>query len=230
MRMRSFFKFLSLSMIGLLTASGAWKENPTVHVFGDSHSKKGFSTIKGCKVHRLGPITMHRIGRDSLSFLDVAKFDVKENDTAVFVFGEIDVRCHIGKQRDLKGRDLDDIIDTLVKRYLATILENRNAYASLHCVVFAVIPPTNGAYNPKFPIHGTLEDRISITKKLNAKLAEECAKNDVALINVYDDFATPRGDLLPHLSDGTVHIEPKYNGPIRTQLSNLLKKYYKQSI
>jgi hypothetical protein len=73
--------------------------SPNIHVFGDSHVSE-FSNIPGCLLHYVGPITMHRIGRDGLNFLDMTSYGVQENEVAIFVFGEIDCRCHIGKQRD----------------------------------------------------------------------------------------------------------------------------------
>lgn len=92
---------------------------PTIYVFGDSHAsfcfreretivENDFLTYFHEPSHTQYPIhitsfigvTMHRVGRDSLSFLNIKQRGVKNGDVVVYVFGEVDVRCHIGKQRD----------------------------------------------------------------------------------------------------------------------------------
>src|SRR5579872_2784969 len=91
--------------------------NEPIYVYGNSHAAS-FAEIPGCIIKWTGPTTMHRIGRDGLSFLDLRMKEIEEGATIVFVYGEIDVRCHIGKQRDLFGRKQDEIIDSLARNYL----------------------------------------------------------------------------------------------------------------
>lgn len=141
----------------------------TIHVVGDSHAVFCFTGKKSGNINDfsykdhtvqfsinwLGPITMHRIGRDGLSFLNITQFNVIENDIMIFVFGEIDVRCHIGKQRDFGGRNMDEILQCLVKNYCETIIKNRSLYQTVHCVVVNVVPPSDNGFNPEFPHYGT---------------------------------------------------------------------------
>ena len=96
-----------------------------INVFGDSHGsfmfsnertqiprneRSVFSYTDGKKTHKIpfsinwfGSKTMHSIGRDGLMALNLKNFGVSEGDVAVFVFGEVDARCHVGKQHVLKG-------------------------------------------------------------------------------------------------------------------------------
>lgn len=196
-----------------------------IHVFGDSHAKWCFRNIKGCVIHLLGPITMHRVGRDGIDFLDLRKFDVGEKDTAIFVFGEIDVRSHIGRQRDVKGRTLDEILDALVNNYIETVLRNRENYNQLQCIVFAVIPPTHNKEkeNPDFPFFGSIEDRVQITRELNKRLIQGCLNHGISVLNVYDLYCTKKGDLREIYVDVVVHIRTKYNRPIRKLLNKILE-------
>lgn len=194
-----------------------------VHVFGDSHARAAFDNTEPCTVHYMGPTTMHRIGRDGLSFLNRSEYGVKEGDTVIFVLGEIDVRCHIAKQHAL-GRLVDEIIDTLARNYLSTILENKNLYKKIHCVIFAVVPPTNIAYNPDYPYCGSLGERIEYTQMLNKKLHELCRAYRFHVIDVYKDFATPAGSLNPNLGDGNVHIADRR--PVKAKLYTLLNSLY----
>lgn len=167
---------------------------------------------------------MHRVGRDGLLVLNFKKNGVRENDVVVFAFGEIDVRCHIGKQRDLFHRDLNEVIDTLVSNYLSTINENRRLFKNLICIVYSVTPPTDNASAPNFPIYGSIEDRVFITKCLNERLAQICRRKNVGFIDVFHDYSNLDGTLNLKISDGNVHINPYHNGAIFRELRKIIEK------
>jgi hypothetical protein len=207
----------------------------TVYVVGDSHAAFCFGATRDLlseermiynygslrlpfAIYWLGPITMHRVGREGLSFLDIRRFGVKEGDVIIFVFGEIDVRCHIGKQRDCEERSLDEIINSLAENYIATIIANKKFYARVIAVVFNVIPPFPGTYNAEYPFYGTLEDRVSITYKLNATLAKLCKLHNILFLNIYDEYCNSAGDLNQALSDGGLHIGKPHNRLIKDKL------------
>jgi hypothetical protein len=196
---------------------------PTIHVFGDSHSME-FTNIPKCNIYWLGPVTMHRMGRDGLNFLNLRAMNIQEGQAVVFAFGEIDVRCHIGKQRDQGSRNLDEIIETLATKYIHAILKNRDLYNHITCIVYSVTPPIDGIINPAYPYYGSLEDRIHITQKLNARLARLCQQVGIEFLDVYEDYATTEGSLNVALSDGCVHIHGAYNQAIHQKLYKLLLK------
>ena len=79
--------------------------------------------------------TMYSVGRDGLNGINLKNFDVKEDDVAVFVFGEIDARCHIGKQRDTKNLNLDEVIESLAQSFMTTIQKNKSQFHNLYCVI-----------------------------------------------------------------------------------------------
>ena len=217
--MRSFFGSLALFLCALVQASAA-----AVHVFGDSHAKYSFSTIPSCTIHWLGPITMHRVGRDGLQGLNIKSYGVQENDVVIFVFGEIDVRCHVIPQCQ-KGRTLDDVLGQLITKYIATIQENRKQYQRLHPVIFAVLPPIRLVGSADYPSRGTVEERIAATRALNAHLHAAAEKEGIDVIDVHADFSTKEGLLEPKLSDGNVHMNPACNGPVRRKLELLIGGY-----
>lgn len=193
----------------------------SIHIFGDSHAAE-FSEIPNCTVHWLGPITMHRVGRDSVTFLHLPSHGIQEGQIVIFTFGEIDARCHIGRQRDLFNRNLEEIIDTLVKSYIDTILINRSLYQKLTCIVFSVTPPTNYNFNPQYPYYGTIEDRVIITQMLNNKLLEICKYFNIPFLDVYKDYANSDGTLNISFSDGTVHIHSAHHQFISNKLHQIL--------
>ena len=210
-----------------------------IHIFGDSHScefshtafyqnfrrmYKNPDSIPLCIVHYLGPVTMHRIGRDGYP---IENTEVKEGDIVIFAFGEIDARCHILKQTEFAGKSIDETIDILANNYLRAILKCRFSYQELIFMVYSVTSPIDLGFNyQEFPYYGSLDNRVIVTKKLNAKLSLLCEKFDVAFIDVYDHFAIEDGSLNPLLSDGNVHISPKYNTPIWNKIKLLLLEKY----
>jgi hypothetical protein len=217
--MRYFFIFLAF----FSSLSSIAHSELLIHAIGDSHSSE-FSQVPNCVCHWVGPMTMHRVGRDGLNAVNLPTIGVQNNEVAVFCFGEIDVRCHICNQRDLKLRDLHEIIETLVSNYIATILLNKLFYEKITCIVYSVTPPTNAHFNPNYPFCGTLEDRVEVTKKLNQKLKDLCDENDILFLDVYDAYANVDGTLNPALSDGFVHINPSQNHEIIKKLKKLIKK------
>ena len=214
-----------------------------VHVFGDSHSSYLFSNGHQGRlylersyyqfqhlneslylpfvIHWLGPITMYRIGRDGISCNEI-----KDNDIVVFVSGEIDARCHIGKQRDKYKRSLEEVIETLVRNYVAAILKLRDAYNNLTCVVSMIVPPTDVTFNPHFPYYGSLEDRIQVTRLLNKKLEREYSLNNIYFVDKYNEYCTEYGDLRSDISEpGNVHVV--FNKPVKEGLLELVLKHLK---
>ena len=94
-----------------------------IYVYGDSHAYIPFVTLKlnHNNFHQPG-ITMFKIGRDNKIVNHHNNHNSKEN-IFVLIYGEIDCRCHIGKQVKL-GRTEDEIIDDLVNKYFQTIKLN----------------------------------------------------------------------------------------------------------
>ena len=216
----------------------------TIHVFGDSHGYHCFNNSESLitqnevssfvysdgkeeriidfSIYWLGGKTMFAIGRDGLHYLNIKKYNVKNNDAAVFVFGEVDVRCHIGKQRDQNKRDLKEIIHSLALNYIATIKKNRDFYDNLTCVIMSVIPPTDNGYNSAMPYYGSLQERVELTCILNQTLKKYAEENGILFLDISPFFSKNDGSLNESLSDNIVHIHPKYNKIIKDKLIVLL--------
>lgn len=191
-----------------------------VHVFGNSHVYHSFGGISFCATHYLPATMMYHIGKMGLQVLDITKYGVCEGDTAVYTFGCLDARAHIGKQRDREGRNLDEIIQTLCVNYLATILRNAAQFKKLETVVSTVFPPTD-TVDPQY-LYGTLEDRVHITQKMNRKLRELAFANGVKFLDLYTAFSGSDGSLNHSLSDGDVHVRGEFQGMTQALLETLL--------
>lgn len=209
-----------------------------VHILGDSHAYFCFnnsgsnathderSVFAGVPwfIHWLGSRTMYRVGRDGLKGLDITGYNIHENDIAVFLFGEVDVRCHIGKQRDEKGRKEEEVIDTLVHKYIQTITANKLQYKSLTCVVASIVPPSDQNFNSSYPYYGVLNERVRITREINKCLQKYCLENEILFLDIYSLYAKNDGSLNELLSDGIVHVNPKKNKMIKEKLMELISK------
>ena len=98
-------------------------------LFGDSHCNYNFKglTVPHKNLYR-NSITMHRVGRDHINFINWRMIGISDNDTVIYQFGEVDCRNHVGKQI-LIGRDLQNIIMELIDNYIKSIMINKSMYS-----------------------------------------------------------------------------------------------------
>ena len=196
-----------------------------IYIFGDSHAESSFAglRLKHENRHRYS-FTMHRVGRDN----SIPNFQEHINsrfNSFVFCFGEIDCRCHIGKQV-LLGRDKVEICETIVSNYIRTILGSITSFRKI--IVCAVPPPTNkekhesrhGPIDHDLPFVGSDQERLENTQILNSILKTECEKNGIVFLDYTGEYSDETGCLIWEKSDKNVHI--KYNQYIIRQLYKIL--------
>lgn len=185
-----------------------------IHIFGDSHGVCSFQNMPDVSNHSKPAVTMHRIGRDDEAFYD---FNTSQRITsapvAVFVFGEIDCRCHI-KRQVLLERSYKEVINTLVNKYLTSIKSNKPK-DNRKIIVCGVIPPTylqklesvhGSCQHHEYPIIGLDEERLTYCKELNMQLENKCKELGFIYADVYHEFTDDTGMLDFELSDTTVHV------------------------
>lgn len=184
---------------------------PDIYFFGDSHVEKSFKNLH-ISHHMLETysITMHRIGRDNIIPKFVNNFNSPDS-IFVICYGEVDCRCHIGRQI-LAGREEDEIINTLALSYFNTIKNNIHTYKKI--IICGIIPPTrqheleevHGPITHEFPFVGTDIERIIYTNKLNKKLEELCTLEKYIFFNPYSFYKNSDDTLNFELSDTCGHI------------------------
>lgn len=196
-----------------------------VLVFGDSHSEHFFSGIPRCKVNWLGPMTMHRVGRDGLAAVNVQALSIRHGDTvraAVFVFGEIDVRAHVTEQRDRVGRKLDEVIATLCANYVRTACLNRDLIAGISVVICSVPPPMVCENNPDVPFGSSIDERAALTRQINDTLKSLCVENGLLFLDIYPYFSDPSGVMTRGVSDNTVHVRREFSDIVEYELGKII--------
>lgn len=184
-----------------------------IFVFGDSHSESFDGPKSVFELAPLGARTMYRMGHGGLDEIELGNFGVRDGDCATFVFGEIDVRLHIGRIRDQQERSLDDILEDLVTGYIGAITRTRAGFAELDCLVTAVVPPIGIEHRPNLPefFYGETVDRLEIALRLNLKLEQECRVNGVGFVDLYSPFADEQGLMDPAYLDDLWHVRKEFH-------------------
>lgn len=179
----------------------------TIHTIGDSHSYYGWNGVIN---HHLGPILCYSFGKDILSRCDIRNFNIKNGDSIVFCFGEIDCRYHIHKHVS-ETNSFMNIIDNIVDNYFKAIELNINLLnlSLKNICVYNVVPPVQKhmtGENEKYPFLGSDEERKIYTLYFNKKLKEKCNEYKYIYFDVYEKYIDENGYLRKDLSDGHVHI------------------------
>jgi hypothetical protein len=179
--------------------------------YGDSHADRSFRNLT---VEHLNlssnSVTMYRIGRDKIFPRHIPEI-VNDNNIFCFVYGEVDCRCHIGKQV-LLGRNEDDIISELTSAYVDTIKRVITSYKKI--IIVGVIPPRcqeefekdYGPITHEFPFVGTDSERLRYTNKVNEQLKSLCELNGFQYFSCYDYCVRSDGLLDKDHSDGNSHL------------------------
>ena len=183
-------------------------------LYGDSHASLSFKNlaINNRNLFHFS-ITMHRIGRDK-QIINFKKNHCNKNKIFCLSYGEVDVRCHIGKQVHL-GRNHLEVCEELVKRYFETIKELITEYKAI--IIVAILPPTDindhspcnihtEATGGPLPFVGTNQDRIIYTECINSLLKKYCLEFNYVYFNPYSHYTREDGCLKYEMSDKCIHI------------------------
>lgn len=179
----------------------------SIHTIGDSHSYNGWT---GITHHHIGPLLCYSFGKEKMNRCDIRNFDIKDGDTIIFCFGEIDCRCHIHKHVT-DTTTYQSIINNIVHNYFEAIELNVtiSQLNMKNVCVYNVVPPIqkhNTLENPDYPYLGTDEQRKQYVLYFNEKLKEKCVEKKYVFFDVYNHYIDDNGFLKKELSDGNVHI------------------------
>jgi hypothetical protein len=184
---------------------------PKIHIYGDSHACASFNNLKvnHRNLFKHGS-TMYKIGRDN-SIINFLPSHCSEDRIFCLVFGEVDSRCHVGKQVHY-GRHHLTVCKELVEAYFKTIYNKITQSKAI--VIVGVSPPTDPEdhnrkdhpHDPPIPFVGTNEARVIYTDEINRLLKEYSVKYGYHYFNPYDFYKRPDGCLNYTISDKCLHI------------------------
>ena len=92
-----------------------------LHVFGDSHSVACFGRISEIDMHWVRTVTNHPVLVGDGADFRSQGITIRPGDILIFVFGEIDVRAHIGRIADATGLPRRELLEELVDAFLTSI-------------------------------------------------------------------------------------------------------------
>ena len=201
-----------------------------IYILGDSHSRQfNKMTIPFVGLEPTITLTMHRVGRDKsiYSFNDSLN---SESNVFILSYGEIDVRCHIKLQIE-KGRNLEEIIETLTENYLSAVKSIIKKYKAI--IICSVTPPLsvvrydmihNNSKTINFPFNGTDEERVTYYRLINNSLEKKCKEYGFHFLFFSPHYEQEDGMLDLYKSDRNVHISQDKAGYIHKMLEDYLKE------
>lgn len=181
----------------------------SIHTFGDSHALEGWGN--NIIEHYISSILCYSFGVHKLNRIDIRNFDIKDGDSIIFCFGEVDCRCHIYKHIT-DTNTYQNIIDNIINNYFDAIQLNISVsqIKFKNICVYNVVPPVekyNTSENHDYPYLGTDEERKNYVLYFNKKIKEYCIKYNYIFFDIYDKYIDENGFLNKDLSDGHVHIK-----------------------
>jgi lipopolysaccharide biosynthesis glycosyltransferase len=199
-----------------------------LNIYGDSHALMLFKGLQmeHRNLFQFGK-TMFRVGRDQhiLNFTQV-----HNNPERIFclVYGEVDVRAHIGRQVHY-GHHHKSVCRELADNYFKAIKANIVQYKAI--IVVAIPPPVDPKdhtlpghhHDDPLPFIGTNSDRVIYTNDLNALLEEACKEYGYYFFNPFDMYKRHDGTLKYDMSDGCIHIGK--NAHVLRQFNALLSSF-----
>ena len=203
-------RYVGFRIGDLLPCSGFLFTYP-ICIYGDSHAIIMFNKLKPLNknMYDMGK-TMYSVGRDgTIPNYDPA--NINSGTTVCLALGEIDVRCHIGKQV-LLGRDATVICKELVAAYFKTV--GKLFRISKKIIIVGVSPPTDpkdhaphqSSHKVALPFVGTNSERVFYTELLNSVLESACLRYGYTFFSPYSFYTRQDGCLKYELSDGCIHI------------------------
>jgi hypothetical protein len=216
-----------------------------VHVFGDSHSIITHK-VTICRENWLGfntnyPITMNRFAKEGLDLHECIrvmgngheKYPIRENDIAMYSYGEVDVRYLILKHSNMETvrnswqidntttcTELKEMVHSLITNYVQKIKENEMRFKCKSFVYF-LIPPFD---NPSDVTTGTLNDRKKLYDYVTKNLYKLCEENNIGIISLYNHIADSNGFCkTEYLRDPRdIHIHNDFYYLVRDAIMNKL--------
>jgi tetratricopeptide (TPR) repeat protein len=189
--------------------------NGDIEVVGDSHAVANFSPIVRCRVHFLGPVTMHHMARQPI---DLAGLGIGPGARLVTVFGEIDCRSHMVEMA--QRSPAETLVRRLATGFVASLERTMARGAPAAVAICSILPPPRDyPDNPLFPAIGTAEQRREIALLLNRELADTARGAGIAFLDIRPAYIDAEGFLEPTKSDGLVHVDFRQVDPIAERLA-----------
>jgi|SaaInlStandDraft_5_1057022.scaffolds.fasta_scaffold25075_3 hypothetical protein len=204
-----------------------------LHAIGDSHCRLFCDLVNKDNVHWLGPITMHRVGRDGVEGLKSSREwldafgtlsprswvpTMSRGDIVAWVFGEIDVRCHLVKAVAARG---EGALHDLIQPYLKTIAAFSAETGTLPVIVS--LAPARNSHNRRFPCVGSMDERKGMTRKVNSLLRTSAPLYGARYCDLWGRVTDTQGEVLPGMLADEIHLGGKAGEALALEITQTLR-------
>lgn len=182
------------------------RRGSAIHCIGDSHSSffSGQDTMQDewpkrsknrwpfFRAYRLGPALAYNLIRSGTTSRGREKMlavlsGIPKGERVLLCYGEIDCRAHLLKQAQAKSVAPESLVEECVDRYMQAVLDVRQR--DYNVMVWNVVPPTTLTGDEwAFPVSGSFEDRMKVTRYFNQCLAEACSRAAVPFVSIFDQL------------------------------------------
>ena len=199
---------------------------PAIYVIGDSHVGL-FLRQRPFVVHWLGPVTAHNLKQEQSTLKANARLMriidkiVREGDTIIMVFGEIDCRIHIYHQylEHCSEVPMRDFIAATVANY-AVVLDQLAA-RGIEFYVYSVMPAAREGNIYGVPNYPPPEARCAINRGFNESLRSMCEDHGYRFIDVYSRIVDREGFIRDEFTQDGVHASPEVIRFVRDELERV---------
>jgi|UniRef100_A0A6C0IJK4 hypothetical protein len=215
-------------------------KNKNIIIYGDSHVsgfvsktliENGLQSRNGITAVRTPRYTCYNLNKKVLSIWNhIVEIEKKlgrklnKQDIVFFNYGETDIRHHIGFQHE-DDRNNDTNITNVITNYmeLINILKKLDRFSIGIC---GTIPSQiyNGKGGNGRNSYKTHVERNVITEKFNNILKDECDKNNIPFIDIFNEIKNNDDGFLFVSPDG-IHIHDNGNNKLFSLFDGLLSKY-----
>ncbi|MBX9737280.1 MAG: hypothetical protein K2X32_10175 [Phycisphaerales bacterium] len=194
-----------------------------IHILGDSHSsiftglhgvapvfpRQSPGALPSFRTCHLGPYLAHSVatpGHPVRRLISRALRPAAPRDRVLFVFGEIDCRCHLAR-RATSARTIEAAAADVAERYIHAVRElSPNRQTAVLCVPPATIAKLSDA---RFPTAGSFDQRSKAADSFNRVLRRVGRKLGIQVFGPFRPLATPDGEPRPQYFADGVHADPR---------------------
>ncbi len=167
---------------------------------------------------------MHRLARDGVGFVGQLVPPFEDGDVALFMVGEIDVRCHLIPISETLKRPVEDVAEDLAAGFVSKLTSLQRDHPQIEIVVAQPPFPTDRRPNAELPFTGSIADRVHLHGVLSDSLDRLCGASGLNFLRMPVKYRDKNGLLRRKYSDDGVHIMPCEAGSLVKSLGILLSK------
>ena len=185
----------------------------TIYCIGDSHVDF-FRYVLHCESEHCGSTLAYNLVNKEDIYQRIKEYRPK-GSLLLLAFGEIDIRVHLAKNKNIKE---------CVERYMEAICKFRDL--GYKPMVFGPVASTIKKENLSgdFPIVGTCKERNIITAEFNKELQKKCEESNIAFFTIFDKLVDDDGITKSQYYHDEIHLSRAAVPLVESLLLQIAKK------